>query len=163
MEIIYQRRSTNGRWGLAVVGNTPKVINKGNTEIIRDHSVESLGTVAGIETFRLVSMSGTHLVMGSDLEVVPGSGAVEVGRMNLQSSDVVTLIAARDGAIVKEYGYKRRSSHFFAVTPEGTANVPSSVLLALGLVEPDTPARPVAAPVPPSNNMFAALQKAGLV
>lgn len=45
MKVIFEARSTNGRWGMAIVGPD-------GTKLPAQGSLSSIGTVAGIETYQ---------------------------------------------------------------------------------------------------------------
>lgn len=156
MEMIFEARSTNGRWGLAIVG--PE-----GTRLPAQGSLVRLGTVAGIETYRFdAGDTGTWVLAGDDMQ--PHGGATLVSSRDLQSSQVATILLLGPEAVVEHHGYKRRSSRFKAYVAGEAREIPASILLAMGLVAPESaPNKPIEPP-PTLNtamaNAFSKLRRA---
>ena len=154
MKMIFEARSTNGRWGMAIVG--PE-----GTKLPAQGSLASLGTVAGIETYLFTpSETGTWILAGGDLQ--PHGGATTVRTMNLQSSSSATILLLGPEAVVEQYGYKRRSSRFVAYVAGEAQDIPASILLAMGIIAPES--APAAIEPPPAlsgamANAFAKLKE----
>lgn len=169
MEKLWECRSTNGRWGAVLLAkDVVQGHQSGSGNYGRDGSYPGratpLGEVAGTKTFRLDPEPGSFVVCGGDVTPVEGSGAIVVYRESLQSSSYGSIISARPGAILRSTGYKGRSAWFRALCEDGSlADVPASVVLALGLVEPDEAPEPVQAAEPPSTAMAAALRAVGVL
>lgn len=139
MEILFEARSTNGRWGLAIVGPA-------GTTMPAQGSLVGLGTIAGIETYRFTpGETETWILAGGDIQ--PHSGARQVASMGLQSSQVSAILLLGPEAVVEQHGYKRRSSRFVAYVAGEARDIPASILLAMGLVAPES--APAVPPEPP--------------
>jgi len=158
---VWECRSTNGRWGMALVAAAPI---EGRRSIFPGRAVP-LGEVAGTATFRLdPGEPGEWVVCGGDLVPVEGSGAVLIKSISLQSYQTGTIINARAGAILRWTGYKGRAAGFQAVGGDGRlVDVPASVLLALGLIQPDEPPAEVEPAREPDTAMATALRAAGVI
>lgn len=161
MKILKEWTSTNGNWGVEIVGELPE---GESWQSLMPGELIPLGKKGGIEAFKYnPQKENTYAVTLSDGRAEEGSGAVQICDCYLQSNNSIMLWNASKGAIFESFGYKQRSSHFVAVTKEGLKNVPVGVLLALGLIEPPEGAAPAPEPSPPNNQMLEALKKAGLV
>ena len=134
MEEIYSVSSTNGRWGLRIVSEVFK--KEDLREPVRAQAVK-LGKVEGHEIVRLDKTDKDQWVLVTG-DAVPMGGCTEFVGMGLQSNDNVTIIILSSQAIVKTYGYCRRSSTVRFFLNGKKQNVPASVLLALGLLRPVT-------------------------
>lgn len=154
MEVIFEARSTNGRWGLAIVG--PE-----GTKLPAQGRLASLGAVAGIETYHFIpGETGTWILAGGDLQ--PHGGATMVKTMDLQSSSSATILLLGPEAVVEHHGYKRRSSRFTAYMTGEAREIPASILLAMGIVAPESaPAAPIEPPPALSGAMANAFAKLG--
>lgn len=152
MELIFDARSTNGRWGLAIVG--PE-----GARLPAQGSLVSLGTVAGIETYRFTpGDTGTWVLAGGDLQ--PHGGATLVASRDLQSSQFATILLLGPEAVVEQHGYKRRSSRFVAYVAGEARDIPASILLAMGLIAPESaPAAPIEPPPALTGAMAGAFAK----
>lgn len=145
MEIIVNRMSTNGRWGLCVVapeGTDPKAPIEG--------SLGSLGEVAGVETYQ-ITPGGTgqwFLLEEEDIEVL--AGATVVVSMSLQSGDHAAIVALGPFAAIRRYGYKRRSSHIVAFRRGEKIEMPPALLAAMGLIPCDRKEVKIETPALPS-------------
>lgn len=164
MEVIIRERSVNGRCGVDVVSDQKIDLPYSPIHAILDHKLVPLGVSAGISVFKLVPEDGTFAVIGNDLDPVEGSGAVLLKKESLQGNQYVSVLNTREGAILRWTGYKGRSSGFYAITRNGVKDVPASVLLALGLIEPDeAPYEEVQPAAPPNTAMLEQLREAGLL
>ena len=152
MELIFNARSTNGRWGLAIVG--PE-----GSRLPAQGSLISLGTVAGIETYQFTpGETGTWVLAGEDLQ--PHGGATLVTARDLQSSQIATILVLGPEAVVEHHGYKRRSSRFTAYVAGEAHDIPASILLAMGLIAPESaPAAPIEPPPALTGAMAGAFAK----
>lgn len=123
-------RSTNGRWGTDVL--VPDNASKPYTGLLAlaEQEFYSAGKVGQIQVFKLRNRAGNVAILGNDLSVYSGDGDVLAG-VGLQSSASVTLINARPGTIVRDFGYKRRSSVDYLVTETGTRTIPAAEVLDL--------------------------------
>ena len=140
MKEIYRATSQNGRWGLALVSEDLQ------PDCLRQPvqaTITALGSAEGRDVFRLEPTDRPQwALVGGDLE--PLSGASTVIAQNLQGGDSVTLLLLSKRAIVRSYGYKRRSSTITYYEDGETKAVPASVLLALGVL----PEAPIPEPIP---------------
>lgn len=144
MKEIYRATSQNGRWGLALVSEG---IEPGGLRQPVRATITALGTTEGRDVFRLEPTDKPQwALVGDDLE--PLAGASIVIAQNLQGGDSVTLLLLSERAIIKSYGYKRRSSTITYYEAGEVKAIPASVLLALGVL-PETPIpEPIPAPEP---------------
>jgi len=129
MKELFSARSTNGRWGVAVVG--PE-----GTEFPAQGSLRHVGNVAGMETYEFTpGETNTWVMVTGDVKV--HGGATLVTRVDLQSSQVASLLLLSPEAVVEHYGYKRRSSRISAYINGEVADIPGTVLAAMGLLQAD--------------------------
>jgi hypothetical protein len=151
---IVSARSTNGRWGLAVVG--PE-----GTTFPAQGSLRHVGTVAGMKTYEFMpGETGTWVMAAGDVTV--HGGATLVAREDLQSSQVASLLLLGPEAVVEHHGYKRRGSRVVAYVSGVETDIPGTVLAAMGLLQVDDVVVPVEPPPPLTGAMaaaFAALKK----
>ena len=133
MKVLAEARSTNGRWGLALVG-PDEADATGNAW---RGTVRSLGTAAGIETYLLVpdQQAQTWVLWAGD--ATAHGGATTVARMSLQSNDYAGLLLLGPQAVVEHHGYKRRGSSIRVYVDGVAQDAPAPVLLALGLLPSD--------------------------
>jgi len=105
------------------------------------------------------------VVVGGDLVPAgPETGVSVVASESLQSGDVGTILHVAPGGVYQSFGYKRRSSHFILVRPDGTTTEPSpGLLLAAGILRPKEEPPPAPPPAPFNAGMAEALRKAGLL
>lgn len=144
MKEIYRATSQNGRWGMSLVSEG--IAEAPRREPVRA-SITRLGAAEGLDVFRLEPTDRPQwALVGGDLE--PLAGASTVNAQSLQGGDCVSLLLLSEQAIVKSYGYKRRSSCITYYEAGIAKPVPASVLLALGLL-PGAPA-PEEVPPPPA-------------
>ena len=100
-------------------------------------TITALGTAEGRDVFRVEPTDLPQwALVGGDLE--PLAGATVVNAQSLQGGDSVTLLLLSRQAIVRSYGYKRRSSTITYYEDGEAKDIPASVLLALGVL-PETP------------------------
>jgi hypothetical protein len=153
MKEIYSARSTNGRWGVSVVSPDPELDGTGG--VFQGYKFVPLGTKSGVTTFALApSEDDSYAVINVDSK--PRVGAIVVHHEDLQSNSSVTLLHVREGGVIEEYGYKRRSSRLVAFRGGEPVPLSPAVALALGLVAPDkAPAEPELPPPPPLPSAFA--------
>lgn len=144
MKEICRATSQNGRWGLALVSEG---LQPGCLRQPVQATITALGNAEGRDVFRLEPTDKPQwALVGDDLE--PLAGASVVIAQNLQGGDSVTLLLLSRQAIVRSYGYKRRSSTITYYEDGEAKNVPASVLLAIGVL-PETPIpEPIPAPEP---------------
>lgn len=161
MKVLKSWYSTNGRWGVEIVGE--ELGEDEHWQNCMPGTLIPLGERGSVKAFKYVPGNESFVVSLPDGEAVSENGAVEVCNQYLQSNNSITLFNAKEGAIFQSWGYKRRSSTFYAVTKEGLKEVPPSVLLALGLIEPSEEIQPLPEPKQPNNQMLEALKKAGLI
>lgn len=126
----YTKKSTNGRWGIALVGDMTDVQLQG----VIQGTIQHLGAVNGVDTWQVTPGStGEYYWLAGDIEAV--AGAVILAQRDLQSGDVATLVRMNDEAVLNVFGYKRRSARFVAVIEGTTQDIPAPILLAMGLVK----------------------------
>lgn len=144
MKEIYRATSQNGRWGLALVSEG---LQPGCLRQPVQAAITALGTAEGRDVFRVEPTDLPQwALVGGDLE--PLAGATVVNAQSLQGGDSVTLLLLSRQAIIKSYGYKRRSSTITYYEDGEAKAVPASVLLAIGVL-PETPIpEPIPAPEP---------------
>lgn len=149
--------STNGRWGLIIIGPKGRDIHTP-----QEGRLESLGALEGRETYRFTPEvgSGQWFMVGGDLE--PVAGASVVCNVSLQSSNEATIILGGEFFAVKSYGYKRRSSHLTCYFKGQEIKASAAVLASMGLVPCTVKEVQEAAPKLESA-LAAALKGAGLV
>lgn len=175
MNVIYTDRSTNGRWGVDIVSSTycrGKHPNIG-VECILDPDgkpvdfplrgvVTDLGEVDGIRVIRIEydPEAQTWLAFG---ELI--NGGTQVLEMSLQSHRFLSLNVIGPVAVLRTYGYRRRSSTTFLVKNGQPVELSPSQLLALGLIQADRAPEssgPIAA-APVETEMMRKLKSAGLL
>lgn len=148
--------STNGRWGISVVG--PKGLSLRDPQ---EGRLTSLGTIEGHDTYRFTPVPGCGqwVLVGGDLS--PVVGCTVVASRDLQSSATCTIIAGGEFFAVTSYGYKGRSSTTTCYHRGQLLNAPASVLAAMGLI-PCTVEEVQAVAPPLPSPLAEALAKAGL-
>jgi putative CRISPR-associated protein (TIGR02620 family) len=151
--------STNGRWGLVVVG--PKGCDIHHPQ---EGRMESLGKIEGHHTFQFTPEvgSGQWFLVGGDLEPINGAGASVVCKVSLQSSNEATIIVGGEFFAVKSYGYKRRRSEIVCYLKGQKMLVPAAILASMGLIPCTVEAVNETAPKLESG-LASALKAAGLV
>jgi hypothetical protein len=129
MKEIFSARSTNGRWGLAVVG--PE-----GTKFPAQGSLRHVGKVAGMATYEFTpGETGAWAAVACAVTV--HGGATLVASESLQSSQVASLLLLGPQAVVEHHGYMRRSSRIVAYVDGVETDIPGTVLAAMGLLQVD--------------------------
>lgn len=153
MDILYKAVSQNGRWGVEVVSEgyffdgDKSPWTRGSQTCSLRAEVSRIGEVEGRDVFRAEPTDKDQwLVTGDDL--IPLVGAEYIKAIDLQGGDSSTLLMVGEQAIVRSYGYKRRSSQVLFLDHGVETDIPASILLALGVL-PDTP-DPEPVPAPPA-------------
>lgn len=127
MKEIFAALSTNGRWGLAVVGPD-------GTTLPAQGSLRHVGSVAGMETYEFIpGETGTWAMTAEDVTV--HGGATMVTWQDLQSSRGASLLLLGPQSVVEHHGYKRRSSRVVAYVAGVETDIPGTVLAAMGLLQ----------------------------
>lgn len=138
--LLWQARSTNGRWGLAIVG--PE-----GSKLPCQGAIRRLGEVSGIDTWLLEpGETGTWVMVAG--EVTVHGGATVVREMGLQSNNHASILLIGPQAVIEEHGYKGRSSWIKAYINGEAKVIPSPVLLAMGLIKGGDMPQAVAIPPP---------------
>ena len=154
MKEIYSACSTNGRWGLVVVGPD-------GTSLPAQGSLRHVGRVAGMATYEFIpGETGTWVVVAGDVKI--HGGATVVDSKDLQSSQVATLLLMGHQAVIQHYSYKRRGSEIVAYVDGVKTDIPGTVLAAMGLIEATgevVPVEPPPALVGAMASAFAALKR----
>ena len=136
--VLVKARSTNGRWGVDLVGSVPDEIARRlehyapwrGTMAVPGYRLDPVGSSQQIGVFRLSPDATTIAVVGNDLRAVADAEAV--GGCDLQSGDQISLLNARPGAVVRLVGYRGRSSRAVRILADGSQeDVPPHVLLAM--------------------------------
>lgn len=158
MESIWSCRSTNGRWGAQIVSDCP--LGGGWPA---QGELQSLGRAAGVACFRFVAdaASGTWVLpwTGSG-SVVALEGASLAYQEELQSGRSGAILLLGRTALIQRFGYKERGSRYKIYCAGVAQDAPPSVLLALGLIQPEAAPEPVPAPPQPSEDFAEALRAA---
>lgn len=129
MKEVFSARSTNGRWGLVVVGPD-------GTTFPEQGSLRHVGKVAGMATYEFSpGETGAWAATAGDITV--HGGATLVANEDLQSSQVVSLLLLGPQAVIEHHGYKRRSSRIVAYVSGVETDIPGTVLAAMGLLQAD--------------------------
>lgn len=124
---LFSARSTNGRWGLAVVGPA-------GTVLPAQGSLTHVGLVGGLDTYQfLPGETGRWVLTAGDVTV--HGGATLVAQKDLQSSQVASLLLVGPQAVVEHHGYRRRSSRVVALVGGVETDIHGTVLAAMGLIE----------------------------
>jgi hypothetical protein len=136
-KILLSARTQNGRRAIEFVGEDTQ-------EMLRDYRprkgrFEPLGYVDGVNAFKLVEDNGDNYAIALE-DAEPVVSAVKVAQLFLQGGKYCTLLHAREGSVWREYGYKQRSSDLYTLLNGQRRELPSSIALALGLIEPSEPA-----------------------
>jgi hypothetical protein len=156
VEIVHDT-STNGRWGVVILG--PKGCKIGTPQ---EGRMDSLGSIEGHATFRFTpeTGSGKWFLYGDD--IVPVAGAEVVASGDLQSSAGWTIVVGGKFFAVKSYGYKRRSESLTCYLAGQVVKASSAVLASMGVI-PCTVEEVNAAAPPLDSPLALALSRAGLV
>lgn len=173
MKEIFRATSQNGRHGIAVVSGD---LYQGQGEYFPRHrpvqaALHKLGVVEGHTVLSITTTDAPQWALILD-DAVPLAGASVIAADDLQGGNAVTFLFLSEQAIVKTFGYARRSSRIRYYERGQEKSIPASVLLALGLLPDDTP-KPEEIPPPPAFDIAGmapetkgaladALRKAGL-
>ena len=142
MKEIFSAISQNGRRGLAIVSEVFE-----NVSAPVQCSISHLGKISGKTVYRIEPTDAKQwLLVGDDLQAL--SGCTLITTMDLQGNGDVSLVLMGPEAIVRSWGYKRRSSNVYYYKCGKREPVPSAILLALGLVASDTEPEKVETPPP---------------
>jgi hypothetical protein len=153
MKEIFSARSTNGRWGLAIVG--PE-----ETKLPAQGILRHVGNVSGMETYEFTPGETGMWAMTAEDVTVHG-GATMVTWQDLQSSRGASLLLLGPQAVIEHHGYKRRGSHIVAYVSGVKTDIPGTVLAAMGLLQAD--GEVVAVEPPPALNGAMAAAMASFV
>lgn len=128
VKTIFKAISVNGRYGLEVVSSGFEEQQK-NSLCLRA-KVYDLGSSAGMDILRVEPTDEEQYVV-----IVRNSVKVEkncrvIKEMNLQGNEDVSVLLCGEGAIFKEFGYKKRSSWFVSVQDEELKDVPAGEVVA---------------------------------
>lgn len=127
MQELFSAHSTNGRWGLAVVG--PE-----GTAFPAQGSLRHVGTIAGMVTYAFEpGETETWVEVAGDVTV--HGGATLVAKEYLQSSQYASLLLLGPQAVIERHRYKRRSSRIVAYMAGIETDIPGTVLAAMGLLQ----------------------------
>lgn len=139
---IFSAISTNGRWGLAVVG--PE-----GTTFPAQGRLRALGEVAGIATFQFTpdDTAGTWVLPLKSAAHLCGGGTL-VHQTGLQSGQSASLLLLGREAVIQCHGYRGRDSWYRAFVEGEEKHIPAPVLLAMGLIKPDPKPEPEPIPEP---------------
>lgn len=151
--VIFEQRSTNRQWGLAIVG--PE-----GTEFPAQGTLRHLGQVAGVSTYVFEPAETGQWVMPVSGSVKIHGGAASVEDMSLQSHNYVTLLVLASEAVIEVFGYRRRSSTIYAYRHGREEPVPAEVLAAMGLIQGDGEIITIPQPAPMEGAMALAFAKA---
>ena len=147
MKEIYSVYSQNGRWGVSVVSNTVENLSE-PVQV----TVTRVGRTSGMDVYQVEATDSPQwLVIRDDAD--PISGADIIQRCNLQGNRYTTLLLMGPEAIIRRYGYKRRSSHIEYFKNGVQERIPDSVLLAMGALPNSED--PEEIPAPPAFSLAA--------
>lgn len=153
---IINEESTNGRWGLVVLG--PKNCNLWKPQ---ERGLESLGKIGKYETYRFTpeTGSGQWFMVGGDIEIVAGGTIVK--NVNLQSNNEVTIVLGGEFFSIRNYGYKRRSEEINCYFKGKKIKTNTTILASMGVI-PCTVEK-INEPIPElDSGLSTALKAAGL-
>lgn len=145
MKEIYSVYSQNGRWGVSVVSETlTSCAQPVQAKVTR------VGRASGMDVYQAEATDDPQwLVIRDDAD--PISGAAMIQRCNLQGNRSTTLMLIGMEAIIRCYGYKRRSSHIEYFKDGVQKRVSDSVLLAMGAIPNSEDSEVI--PAPPAFNL----------
>lgn len=159
MKKVWECRSTNGRWGAQIACATE---SSQEFSWPARGTLRGLGKAAGIECFEFAadSTAATWILPGGDVEAV--EGATRAYHESLQSGSAGSILVLGPVALVRWQSYRGRSARYRLYVEGAEQDAPPSVLIALGLVQPDKAPAPIAAPEPVSGAFADALRAAGV-
>ncbi len=156
MKVIKRFTSTNGRWGMTIVG--PEDVETCPIE----GRVMDLGDVEGHRTFQIIPEEGTGRWYYWGEDIKPHTGCSKVYQTGLQSGHDCALIVGGEFFAVEWTGYRGRSSHISAFHRGELVDLPPEVQRAMGLLGGPEPVEVDVEPEPVNPAMAEALKKAGL-
>ena len=124
MKNILNATSTNGRWGLTVVSDSMPEGKKFPQPGTLTHAGRS--EEHEIYIFDFIPRSQEWVLSGGDME--PLADAETVISVGVQPEKVTTLIVMGPQAVVKSYGYNRRSSRIIFYDRGRAKKCPSKLL-----------------------------------
>ena len=131
MRIIHQESSTNGRWGLTIVCEQDVSLTEAPVE---GEMVRFKEKVEGKELFKFTPRkSGKWWMLLGDVE--PLSGCKVAYGVSLQSNNYASIVVGGEFFALTSYGYKRRSSRILAFQKGERVELPSAVLVAMGVIK----------------------------
>lgn len=142
MKEIFWAESQNGRWGVSIVSESYSPVD---TAFPVQAEITALGAVAGKNIYRIEKTQKPQWLLVTD-DAEPISGASMIETMDMQGHRCVTLLLLGEEAIVREYGYRRRSSIVSYYKRGEVQTIPESVLLALGLIPASHEPEPIGPP-----------------
>lgn len=148
--------STNGRWGIKVVG--PEGVSLRSPQ---EGKLSALGTIEGHKTFQFIPEPGCGqwVIVGGEL--TPLAGCEVVVKEDLQSSTYCTVLVGGEFFAVTSWGYKGRSSTTTCYYRGQEIKAPAAVLAVMGIIPCTQEPVQTLAPALPSP-LAAALAAAGL-
>lgn len=159
MNIVFREISQNGFRGLEIVSAETEPPARGS--FLARGSLRALGTTAGVRSFEFTASSeATTWVLATRQDVEPVEGATLAAKVDLCGDKYASVLVIGALAIIREWGYKRRSSRYVMYREGEAQEVPPSVLLALGLIEPESAPEAIAPPPAPSGAFAEALAAA---
>lgn len=148
---MFRAVSQNGRWGLAVVG--PE-----GAKLPAEGSVEHIGRIGGVETYVFrPGKTGTWVMTAEDVAV--HHGATIIDAQDLQGGKHASLLVLGPYAVIEHYGYMRRGSWVLAYVNGAKANVPQTVLAAMGLAKTKGEPKSIEPPPPLEKGMEDAFRR----
>ena len=134
---LLQRKSQNGRWGLALVGppaaGEPGIEFSYHGHVWLGYTYEAAGEAAGVEIYRLVPAPGMF-VLAARQDITPVTGC-QVVSMDLQGNGDISLVTGDPGtAVWRQWKTRRRGSVLMRLGEAGRPReVEAHEVIALGL------------------------------
>ena len=138
--------SQNGQWGIELHVLTDDPNADPGSPIEGD--LERVGKFGGMETYRLTPRKGAgtwHWLTNADVEALDGASVVE---QSLQGGKSASLVSASALAILKTWGYKRRSSSTEVFQSGDFTEATEGQLYAAGILTPQEEPKKVEPPQP---------------
>jgi len=134
---FFQKKSQNGRWGLALIGS--KTAEKYGIEsalygkVWMGYSYEDAGTIDGVKVYRLVPASG-KFVLAAFQDITPLTGCHGVN-VDLQGNSSISIITGDPAtAVWRQWAIKRRSSILMHLDKSGDPRkIEAHEAIAMGL------------------------------
>ena len=119
---LLQRKSQNGRWGLALVGpqaaGTPGIEFSYAGHVWPGYTYKAAGTAAGVEIYRLIPAPG-KFVLAARQDIIPVTGCQGVS-MDLQGNGDISLVTGDpDTAVWRQWRTRRRGSVLMRLSEAG--------------------------------------------